>query len=125
MEKPVVLIVEDDRLQMWCMQQFIKQLNLTFISADTGEKALRLVENISPRCMLLDINLGEGISGIELMETLRLQPRFRDTPIVAVSAYYTDGTHPELLQKGFTDYIPKPFSFDHIEALLKKHGIID
>lgn len=108
---------------MWCMIEYLKQLNLNAISALNGEKALELMVTNDVDCMLLDINLGPGISGLELMEKFRGQDRFKNIPIITITAYYGGGAHLKLIKKGFTDYLVKPFQLHDLKQILQKHGI--
>jgi CheY-like chemotaxis protein len=124
MKRSTVLVVEDNSLNLWCILEHLKKLNVDVISATSGEQALELMENKSVDCMLLDINLGLGISGLDLMEKFRKQDKFKNIPIIAVSAYYGDGTHVSLIKKGFTDYLAKPYRLEQLEQIIKKYGII-
>lgn len=123
MDRPKILVVEDNRFNMWCMIEYLKQLNFNVISALTGEEALEIMATNDVDCMLLDINLGAGISGIELMEQFCEQDRFKNIPILSITAYYGGGAHLELIEKGFTDYLVKPFQLHELEQILQKHDI--
>ena len=119
-----ILVVEDNEANMKFLLFILKRLNLSFQKAYTGEEALDIIENHDFSCMLFDINLGEGISGIELMEKVREEERFNKTPIFDVTAYFGDNFEEELLEKGFSDYLGKPYVLDQLKKLLEKKHIL-
>ncbi|MFC1550897.1 response regulator [Candidatus Neomarinimicrobiota bacterium] len=118
--RPTILVVEDNEANLNYLVFLLKKLRLNVISTANGEDAIEMMENKEADGMLLDINLGSGISGIMLMETFRKDSRFQELPISAVTAYYGGGLSEELLSKGFTDYLSKPFTFDELKNLLSK-----
>ncbi|NQU68238.1 MAG: response regulator [Candidatus Marinimicrobia bacterium] len=118
MNNKIALIVEDNPLNMSLINIMLKKLNIESIKAETGEKALLLVEQNYVDYLLLDINLGYGISGIALMEELRNQEKFRKTPIIAVTAYSYRELERYFSETGFSDYIGKPFKFDQLQEAL-------
>ena len=112
------LIVEYNPLNMSLINIMLKTLNIQTINADSGEKALQMVDDLPVDFLLLDINLGYGISGITLMEELRNQEKFRTTPIIAVTAYSYRELERYFSANGFSDYIGKPFKFDQLQKTL-------
>jgi len=65
----------------------LKRFNIAAISAHSGEEALHDLNDKQFDVMLLDIALGKGISGVVLMENLREMKKFKDIPIIAVTAF--------------------------------------
>ena len=90
-------------------------------TANSGEDALKLLNDHQIDCLLLDINLGKGMSGLVLMETIRAIKKYRDTPIAALTAYFGGGMHDILLEKGFSDFLAKPFTINQLRELLAKY----
>jgi CheY-like chemotaxis protein len=68
---------------------------------------------------MLDINLGSGMDGVELMQKIREIDYYKNIPIVAVTAYAAQSDKVEFLAKGFTHYISKPFTKKELFSLLK------
>ena len=66
-----VLIVEDNDEHMNYNTYMLKRLGFTTVTANSGEDALKLLNDHQIDCLLLDINLGKGMSGLVLMETIR------------------------------------------------------
>lgn len=120
-QKKTVLVVEDKPDNMRYLVFLLEKLGFNTITAYTGEDALKLLKVNQIDCMLLDIHLGEGMSGVILMEKLREKKEYKDTPIAAVSAYFGGGMSEFLINKGFSDYIAKPFTISQLKELLAKY----
>ncbi len=67
---------------------------------------------------MLDINLGRGMDGVELMQRIREIDYYKNVPTVAVTAYAAELDKTEFLSKGFTHYISKPFTQKELHKLL-------
>ncbi len=120
-ERPTVLVVEDNQANLNYLVFLLKKLKLNVISAVNGEEAVDAMKNENVDCMLLDINLGPGMSGLMLMEFFRKKKQFQALPINAVTAYYGGGLSKELIKKGFTDYLAKPFTLEDLKEMLAKY----
>jgi CheY-like chemotaxis protein len=119
--KKTVLVVEDKPDNMRYLVFLLEKLGFNTITAYTGEDALKLLKVNQIDCMLLDIHLGEGMSGVILMEKLREKKEYKETPIAAISAYFGGGMSEFLINKGFSDYIAKPFTINQLKELLAKY----
>jgi len=65
-----ILVVDDEHLIRWSLEQNLKKQGYEVITAGTGEDALRLAREQQPDLVLLDIQL-PGISGIEVLEKIK------------------------------------------------------
>ncbi|MFQ6610998.1 MAG: response regulator [Fidelibacterota bacterium] len=117
------LIVEDNPLNMSLINIMLKKLSVETINAESGEKALQIIDESPVDFLLLDINLGYGISGITLMEKLRNLEKFQNTPIIAVTAYSYRELEQYFNENGFSDYLGKPFKFGQLEKTLNGANI--
>ncbi|MFP4439801.1 MAG: PAS domain S-box protein [Chloroflexaceae bacterium] len=66
--------------------------------------------------VLLDVHLGGGPSGTDLLRILRELPAYRDVPIAALTAYALPGDRERFLHAGFDAYLRKPFTADELTA---------
>lgn len=118
-EKPKILFVEDDTVAL----QFISIVLKSYYDLETAsnaETALKLTAQKQYDVLLLDINLGRGMDGIELMQRIKKIEYYKKIPIVAVTAYAAKSDKDEFLSKGFTHYISKPFTSVELKNLLKQ-----
>ena len=125
-----VLYHFEHRLQCWLSlitKQWLEASRIEdygILKAESGEEAVELLKEHTVHCGLLDIHLGEGMSGIKVMEHIRNLKNMRKIPLVAVTAFYAGDMSKQLLDSGFDDYLAKPYKFNELEKILKKNGII-
>ena len=119
--KPIILVVEDNPANMDYLLFLLNKFKLNSITATNGEEAIEIMKGNYADCMLLDINLGKGISGIVLMEMFRTKKEFEYIPIAAVTAYFGGGLSRNLLDKGFSDFLAKPFTKDQLKFMLQRY----
>jgi CheY-like chemotaxis protein len=109
------LHIEDDAMiQMLAKRSLTRYDVVTYFSA---ESALEHIVNEKFDAVLLDVNLGGGMSGVSLCKLIRLLPAFKHTPIAAITA---SGLDPDesYYQAGFTHYLPKPFDSNQLIAFV-------
>jgi PAS domain S-box-containing protein len=115
---PEVLFVEDDQSSKDITQLFLEGIcDLTF--AKTGEEALEIVRQKKYDAILMDINLGSGISGVETTKLIRKMKDYKKIPIIAITAFAMDGDKDKFLSCGCTHYISKPYDRSSISKLIK------
>ncbi len=113
------LYVEDDDVSRDLVKRIL--LNICSIeSATTGKDALEKAGAGNYELFLIDINLGKGMDGIEVTKELRKMPAYKNTPIIAVTAYAMSGDKEEFLAAGCSGYISKPFTAGDLRALIKR-----
>lgn len=117
--KPKVLIVENDNASIDIVRLFLKDL-CTVEFTDSGEKAYKLINENDYDLILMDINLGKGMSGTETTKEIRKIKKYRNVPIVAITGFAMRGDREEFLKAGCTHYLSKPFSRAKIIKLIKQ-----
>ncbi len=112
-----VLIVDDNRSNIYAFQSILRAPNLDLITAESGEGALQaLIENPDVALVLMDVQM-PGMDGFETTELIRGQPRFRDLPILFITAVYKADDFARMGYKiGASDYITKPVDNDILEG---------
>ncbi len=120
---PAVLYVEDDLLNRNMVKLFLKDYCLVDAVGD-GKEALKLLTENKYDVFLVDINLGEGMNGLDLVKEILNIPHYAKTPIVAVTAYAMGKDKVESLAGGCTHYLAKPFRkreiIDLVLSVVKK-----
>lgn len=117
-----LLLVEDDDASAWFISRALEQF-YEVESVRTGEEGLDLIVSKRYDAYLLDINLGKGITGVDVAQKLLEFPELRNIPVVAITAFGSIGQKEMLLDSGFTHYIAKPFSKK--ELLLFIHNLFN
>ncbi len=116
---PEVLMVENDPASRKVTSLFLKDFfNLTF--AETGEDAFEKAKEKIYSAILMDINLGRGLTGVDAAKIIKKLEGYEKVPIVALTAFAMAGEKEEFLRNGCTHYLSKPFKKDEILKLLKE-----
>ncbi len=118
-----IFMVEDEALIAMELRDHLQELGYEVCGhAARGEAALRLIPEANPDLVLLDINLGHGISGLEVAEQLH---RDSDVPIVFLTAYSDAALTQRAAVTGSFGYLVKPYQpaalQANIEMALYKH----
>jgi DNA-binding NtrC family response regulator len=112
-----ILVVDDEYLIRWTLQQNLTKEGYEVLLAETGEEALEKVEGEAPDLMLLDIKL-PGMDGYEVLEkALRIDQGI--VPIM-ITAYEDVESVVKTMRLGAFDYITKPFNFDKVRFSIQK-----
>ncbi|WP_417537100.1 EAL domain-containing protein [Marinomonas sp.] len=110
---PTVLIVDDVPENLRVLQEVMDALDCQIAVANSGERALELLERTQPCLILLDVMMG-GIDGFETCRRIRMHPQHKDVPVIFVTALADD------ISRGFevggNDYISKPIRIEEVRA---------
>ncbi len=109
-----VLIVEDEDKLRRVLELHLQSEGYEVTAVGTAEEALRRTEGVS--LVLTDLRL-PGIDGLALMEALRQNT---DALVVVMTAFSSVETAVEAMKRGAVDFLPKPFSLDHLTAVVRK-----
>ena len=115
MNKPLILVVEDDAPVRNLITTTLKAHDYKFITAQNGNNAIMEASSHNPDIVLLDLGLPD-IDGIEVIERIRT---WSDMPIIVISARSEDKDKIDALDAGADDYLTKPFSVEELLARLR------
>lgn len=115
---PLLLLVEDNFINSDVTIMFLKGICNVDHSVD-GENALHMASSNQYDAILMDINLGGKMNGIEVLHELRNIPGYSNVPVIALTGYAMSGDKDRLLKEGFNAYMPKPFDKEDIINLVK------
>ena len=119
-ELPSILLVEDDTINAMVIKKFLSK-NFKVDVASKSSQSIEMAEANIYSLFLLDINLGRGMNGINVLTEIRKMPKYATTPIIASTAYTMKGDKERLLQAGFDDYISKPYTMHEIILKVQQH----
>jgi len=116
-----VLIIEDDLILALSLELMLKKLNIGNVEkVHTGEDAVESVNKCQPDLMLVDIQLGAGISGIDAVE--EIQNNY-DIPALFITGN-SDSLNRELADRtNYIDYLVKPITFKELQNAVSKVGV--
>jgi len=114
------LIVDDDMRNIFAMTSFLERYDVSIRSAENGRDALTLLEAGESEfdVILMDIMMPD-MDGYETMRRVRKMDRYRDLPILALTAKAMKGDKEKCIEAGASDYIAKPVDTEHLLSLLR------
>ena len=119
-----ILVVDDEAdVQPLFLQRFRKEIKngeINFNFALSGEEALHyLGEHASEVVLILsDINM-PGMSGLELLGTIRRDYEAPPPVVMMITAYADEENHRQAMEKGANDFLTKPLDFNLLKDKLK------
>jgi DNA-binding NtrC family response regulator len=113
--KATILVVEDEEKLRRVVELQLKGAGFEVEQAGNVEDAMRLADRAD--VILTDLRL-PGVSGLELLANLRRQDSH--TPVVVMTAFGSIETAVEAMKAGAVDFLPKPFSLDHLMTVVNK-----
>ncbi len=117
MQKHKILVVDDEHLIRWSLEQNLKKQGYEVTTAGSGEDALRLLQDEAPDLMLLDVQL-PGMNGMEVLE--KVKDLDEEVIVIMVTALGVLETAVKAMRLGAYDYINKPFNLDELAIVIKK-----
>ena len=115
MNKPLVLVVEDDTPVRNLITTTLKTHEYRYLSAQNGASAVLEALSHNPDIVLLDLGLPD-MDGVEIIRKIR---SWSNMPIIVISARTEDSDKIGALDAGADDYLTKPFSVDELLARLR------
>lgn len=128
MLKDKVMIVEDNPQNMKLIEILLRDKSYNLLKACDGEEALDMATREQPDLIVMDMQLPK-MSGVEVTRRLRQMPVFRQTPIIALTAFAMKGDKERFLEAGCNAYISKPINTRELPTIigrmLREHKKID
>jgi diguanylate cyclase (GGDEF)-like protein len=115
-----ILVVDDVEDNRNLLVRRFKKRGYDVIEADGGARALELIASDAFDAVLMDVMM-PGMSGLEVLRTIRSQHLSRHLPIIMVTAKSERADILEALEAGADDFIVKPVDFDVAFARVKGH----
>ena len=120
---PRVLLVDDD-LTTFGVVKYMSAKICTIIHAKDAKEAIAAIHEKTFNLVLLDINLGVGMNGFDVLKEIKSTEGYESVPVVALTAYAMAGDRERFLNAGCDYYLAKPFKkmdlLEVIQTALKK-----
>ncbi len=117
-ERPV-LLVEDNEMNRDMLSRWLKRRGWTVILAPDAETALARFDEMTPRAVLMDVDL-PGMNGWQATREVRRRPGGGGVPVVALTAYALNEFEEEAEAVGCDAFLTKPLDLDAVTATLQR-----
>ncbi|MFA7229539.1 MAG: response regulator, partial [Melioribacteraceae bacterium] len=103
-----ILLAEDYKHSQIIVTRLLKKNNFeNIVVVENGEDAVRMAQQEKFDLILMDMQM-PIMNGFEATEKIREMPEYKNTPVIALTAFAMKGDREKCLEAGATDYIPKP-----------------
>ena len=114
-----ILLVDDDMRNVFALSKILQERGMEVIKSEDGKNALNMLEVHSDiDLVLMDIMMPE-MDGYEAMKRIRSQIKFRNLPIIALTAKAMKDDKQKCIDAGANDYITKPIDVDRLLSLMR------
>jgi two-component system cell cycle response regulator DivK len=115
-----ILVVDDNQDGRELVVKILKNRGYQMIEAVDGEEALEKAIAECPDLILMDISIPK-IDGYEVTRRLKSQVKFKDTPIIALTAHAMKGDKEKAMEAGCDGYISKPIDIHELPDQIKSY----
>ena len=120
MEGQSILIVDDNTQNLKLARVVLANEGFDVHTASNAEDALQLLRTVTPRLILMDIQL-PGMDGLELTRRLKADPATRAVRIIALTAYAMKGDDEKAFAAGCDGYITKPIDVERLPIVVSSY----
>lgn len=114
----LILIVDDMIDNLVLLSLDLQKCGYRVVTASNGEEAVRVASISQPDLILMDISM-PGLDGLGATRQIKEQPSVRGIPIIAITAFSTEGFRRAAYDAGFDGYLTKPIDFDRLHDLIR------
>ena len=108
-----ILLVEDNAINQKVVTALLRKRGYSVDIAPHGQRALEMLEFHTYALVLMDVQM-PVLDGLETTRRIRADHRFKQLPIVAMTAHAMNGDRERCLQTGMNDYLAKPVDHRHL-----------
>jgi CheY-like chemotaxis protein len=117
--KFLILVVDDSADNVAVLSLDLQQQGYRVVTASNGEDAVSVATQTSPNLILMDINL-PTLDGLGATRRIRETEALHDVPVVAITAFGTEGFQRAAYDAGVAGYLTKPIDFDRMHQLVAR-----
>ena len=117
-----ILIVEDEEANIAVLLNILELMmqQEQVVVARDGHEGIQIAYEHSPEVILMDLSLPK-LDGWEVTRSLKSNPRFKDVPILALTAHAMVGDRDRALKAGCDDYFSKPIEVDEFIQFMRPY----
>lgn len=114
-----ILVVDDDMRNVYSIKKILEEKGINILIGKNGKEGLTcLNDNPDVHLVLMDIMMPQ-MDGYTAIEEIRKQDRFKNLPIIALTAKAMKGDRAKSIEAGASDYLAKPFDIDRMFSMLR------
>ena len=114
----LLMVVDDMVDNLVLISLHLQQSGYRVITASNGEEALQVAELSPPDLILMDIGMPE-LDGLAATRKIRAHPTLQTVPVIALTAFSTEGFRRAAYEVGIDGYLTKPINFERLSDLIK------
>jgi CheY-like chemotaxis protein len=116
---PSILTIEDNPFFARVYKAVLTSIGCRTLQSGTVGGALDLLMFEQPDLVIVDVRLADG-SGLEVIRSMRANPRYRETPIITITTGGNDAAEQAAFEAGTTAFLAKPVNIDELKALVQR-----
>ena len=117
--KYLILVVDDSADNLAVISLYLQHQGYRVVTANNGEDAVTVATQMLPNVILMDINL-PSLDGLGATRRIRETEGLRDTPVIAITAFGTEGFQRAAYDVGVSGYLTKPLDLDRMHQLIAR-----
>jgi CheY-like chemotaxis protein len=117
--KFLILVVDDSPDNLAVISLNLQHQGYRVVTAGNGEDAISVAAQMQPNLILMDINL-PALDGLAATRRIRENEALRDEPVVAETAFSTEGCQRAAYDAGISGYLVKPLDLDRMNQLIAR-----
>lgn len=114
----LILVVDDTVDNLVIISLHLQQSGYRVVTATDGEEAIKVAALTHPDLILMDISM-PGLDGLGATRKIREHPTLRPVPVIAVTAFTTEGFQRAAYDAGMEGYLTKPIDFERLNDLIR------
>ena len=115
----MILVVDDSADNLAVISLFLQHQGYRVVTANNGEDAVNVAAQTLPNVILMDINL-PGLDGLGATRKIRETEALREVPVIAITAFGTEGFQRAAYDVGVAGYLTKPIDLDRMHQLIAR-----
>ncbi len=118
-KKFVILVVDDSADHVAMLSLDLQQQGYRVVTATNGEEAVSVAAYTLPNLILMDVSMPQ-LDGFGATRQIREQEALKNIPVIAVTAFGTQGFQRAAYDAGVSGYLTKPIDFDRMHRLVAR-----
>jgi len=117
--KYLILVVDDSADNVAMLSLYLQQQGYRVVTASNGEDAIKVASQTKPSMILMDISM-PTLDGLAATRRIRDDEALREIPVIAVTAFGTEGFQRAAYDVGVSGYLVKPIDLDRMSQLIAR-----